>query len=174
MKNKMLLGAAVLMLAATSALAGGMADSPDYKANEFTVDAFGTASIGKYTINHFSGARVRKNTQFGVGTGMGYFFTRYLGLSGDVYSENTTGAFIDSAEANFMARLPLGESGFAPYAFGGGGRQFDIDHVWFAQAGAGLEYRFTPHVGLFVDARGVVPNQTKYYGVARTGVRFAF
>ncbi len=164
MKNKILLAAATLVLV----------DSPYYKANEFSVDAFGTASIGKYTINNFSGARVRKNTRFGVGTGMGYFFTRYLGISGDVYSENTTGAFIDSAEANFVARLPLGESGFAPYAFGGGGRQFDIDHVWFGQAGVGLEYRFTAHIGVFVDARGVVPDHTKYYGVARTGVRFVF
>jgi hypothetical protein len=44
----------------------------------------------------------------------------------------------------------------------------------FGQAGAGMEYRFTPHVGVFLDARAVWPNETKYYGVARAGLRFAF
>ena len=29
-------------------------------------------------------------------------------------------------------------------------------------------------VGAFVDARWVVPDETKYYGVARAGLRFAF
>jgi hypothetical protein len=46
--------------------------------------------------------------------------------------------------------------------------------MWFGQAGGGMEYRFTPHVGVFIDARGVLPNETKLYGVARVGMRFAF
>ena len=46
--------------------------------------------------------------------------------------------------------------------------------VWFAQVGAGMEYRFSPQVGVFVDARWVVPDETKYYGVARLGVRLTF
>ena len=37
-----------------------------------------------------------------------------------------------------------------------------------------MEYRFTPHMEIFLDARGVVPNETKYYGVARLGLGFAF
>jgi hypothetical protein len=87
---------------------------------------------------------------------------------------NTTGRFIDSASANLILRIPLGQSGFAPYVYGGGGRQFDLAQVWFLQAGGGMEYRFTPHVGLFVDARWVIPEKTKYYGVGRLGMRFAF
>jgi hypothetical protein len=73
-----------------------------------------------------------------------------------------------------ILRLPLGQSGLAPYVFGGGGHQFDQAKFWFGQGGAGMEYRFTPHMGIFSDARGVVPNQTKYYGVARLGLGFAF
>jgi hypothetical protein len=46
--------------------------------------------------------------------------------------------------------------------------------MWFGQAGGGMEYRFTPNVGVFLDARAVWPNETKYYGVARAGLRFAF
>jgi hypothetical protein len=73
-----------------------------------------------------------------------------------------------------ILRLPLGQSGFAPYIFGGGGHQFDAVKLWFGQAGAGMEYRFTRHVGVFLDARTVWPNETKFYGVARAGMRFSF
>jgi hypothetical protein len=180
MKNKLMIGGTILMLAATSVLGQDNAINNQslqgdiYRASELSVDMFGTASIGKYTIDHPSNARVRNNTQLGAGAGMNYFFTRNIGIGAEAYSENTTGTFIDSASANLTLRLPLGQSGFAPYAFGGGGRHFDAVKTWFGQAGAGIEYRFTPHIGVFLDARGVVPTETKYYGVARLGMRFAF
>ncbi len=145
-----------------------------YRCNELSVDAFGTASLGRYTFEHWSSSRVRHNTEFGAGVGLNYFITRNLGLGADVYSENTSGPFIDSAEANLILRLPLGHSGFAPFIFGGGGNQFDMAKTWFGQAGGGLEYRFTRNVGLFVDARAVLPDETKCYGVGRLGLRFAF
>jgi hypothetical protein len=145
-----------------------------YRASELSMDVFGTASVGQYIINHPSNERVRKNTRLGAGAGLTYFITRNLGIGAEAYSENTTGVFVDSASANLTLRLPLGQSGFAPYVFGGGGRHFDDVKTWFAQAGAGMEYRFTPNVGIFIDARGVLPNETKYYGVARLGMRFAF
>jgi hypothetical protein len=183
MKNQMLIGGTVLMLAAKSVFGAENVSNDQglhyekgdcYRAYELSVDGFGTASLGKYTIEHPSNARVRQNTQLGAGAGVNYFFTRNIGIGADAYSENTSGAFIDSASANLILRLPLGQSGFAPYAFGGGGRQFDLAKVWFGQAGVGMEYRFTPHVGVFIDARGVLPDETKYYGVARLGLRFAF
>lgn len=145
-----------------------------YRANELSVDVFGTASVGQYTIENPSNARIRNNTQFGVGAGLNYYITKYVGIGADAYSENTTGAFIDSVSANLLVRLPLGNSGFAPYIYGGGGHQFDMVKAWFGQAGAGMEYRFCPRLGLFIDARWVLPNETKYYGVARFGVRFVF
>jgi len=171
------------MLAAKSALGadnvsndqGLHYDQGDYyRSSELSVDVFGTASLGKYTIDHWSGSRVRHNARLGAGLGLSYFITRNIGIGADAYSENTTGVFVDSASANLILRLPLGQSGFAPYAFGGGGRQFDMAKVWFGQIGAGMEYRFTPKVGVFMDARWVLPDETKYYGVARLGVRFAF
>jgi hypothetical protein len=177
MKNEMLIGGTILMLAATSALADENAnhDSGDlYRSSELSLDAFGSASLGKYSIEHVSGSRVRHDTRLGAGLGLNYFFTRNIGIGGDAYSEDTTGAFVDSASGSLILRLPLGQSGFAPYAFGGGGYQFDLAEVWFAQLGAGLEYRVTPNVGAFLDARWVLPDETKYYGVARLGLRFAF
>lgn len=180
MKNTLTIGGTILMLAATSVLGQNTTASNQtlqndlYRANELSLDAFGTASIGKYTIDHPSNARIRHNTRLGAGAGLNYFFTKNLGISAEAYSENTTGTFIDNASANLTLRLPLGQSGFAPYIFGGGGRQFDALKNWYAQAGAGLEYRFTPQVGVFIDARGVLPDEAKYYGVARLGMRFAF
>jgi hypothetical protein len=183
MKNKMLVGGTLLLLAAMPALAaenvnkdpGMQYDQDDrYRANELSLDAFGTASLGKYSIKHFSGSRARHDSRLGAGAGLSYFITRNLGIGAEAYSENTSGAFIDSLSANLILRLPLGQSGFAPYAFGGGGYQFDMAEVWFGQVGAGMEYRFTPNVGVFVDARWVVPEETKYFGVARLGMRFAF
>jgi hypothetical protein len=183
MKNKMLVGGTILMLAATAVLgqdsitnsqSSHFDQSNLYRANELSLDGFGSASIGKYTLDHLSGDRVRHNTRLGAGAGIDYFITRNVGIGAEAYSENTTGSFIDSASANLTLRLPLGQSGFAPYIFGGGGRNFDEVKTWFGQAGAGVEYRFTPHIGIFLDARGAVPNETKYYGVARLGMRFAF
>ena len=183
MKNKMFVGGTILMLAAMSALSQDSVtnsqslqydQSKYYRCNELSLDAFGTGSLGEYTLDHPSNNRIRQNTKFGAGAGINYFITRYIGIGADAYSENTTGAFVDSASGSLILRLPLGQSGFAPYIFGGGGYQFDMAKQGFGQAGGGMEYRFTPHVGVFIDARGVVPRETKYYGVGRLGLRFAF
>ena len=177
MKNTMLIGGTILILAAKSALGDDNANTEQtryYRSCELSLDGFGTASEGEYTLNHLSSTRVRQNTEFGAGAGVNYFITRYVGIGAEAYSENTTGVFIDNASANLTLRLPLGESGFAPYIFGGGGHQFDLAKLWFGQAGTGIEYRFTPHIGVFLDARMVWPNETKYYGVARLGLRFSF
>ena len=161
------------MLAAKSAL-GAETMGNYYRSSELSVDMFGTGSLGAYTIEHPSNNRIRQNTDCGAGAGVNFFITRNIGIGAEAYSENTTGTFIDNASASLILRLPLGQSGFAPYVFGGGGRHFDAVKTWFAQAGVGMEYRFTPHVGIFIDARGVLPDETKYYGVARLGLRFAF
>ena len=183
MKNKMVIGGALLILAVTSVLGRDhLSDNQGshyeqgelYRAHELSMDVFATGSIGQYTLDNITGDRVRRNGRLGAGLGLTYFITRNFGIGTDVYSENTTGAFIDSLSVNLIGRFPLGQSGFAPYVYGGGGYQFDLAKVWFAQVGAGIEYRFTPRVGVFLDARWVVPEETRYSGVARLGVRFAF
>lgn len=183
MKNKLRVGGILLLLATTSAWAdhhetddrGMRYDRSDlYRNHELSLDVFGTGSVGRYTLKNLSGRRVRENSEFGAGLGLNYFFSRYVGIGGDLYSENNTGALVDSASGNLIGRFPLGESGFAPYAFGGGGYHWDGVEGAFGQFGGGLEFRFTPHVGLFVDARLVYPEETKYFGLGRLGLRFAF
>lgn len=176
MKNILIAGGLVLWLAAASVTPATAAEHTGelYRASEMSLDFAGTASAGSYTINHLSGARLRHNAQLGIGGGINYYFTRHVGVGADAYSENTTGSLADSISASLLLRLPLAETGFAPYGFVGVGRQFDLGEAWFAQLGGGLEYRFTPRVGLFTDLRLAVPHETKYYGVARLGLRFAF
>jgi hypothetical protein len=179
MKNKMLIGSALLMLATRPVLGADTNSSSGdgfdlYPAGQLSLDAFGTVSEGKYTIEHVSDQRVRNNARGGVGAGVTYFITRYFGIGADGYSENTSGPFIDNLSGNLYLRVPLAQSGFAPYVYGGGGYQFDPAKVGFLQAGAGMEFRFNPNIGLFADARYVVPDRTKFYGVARAGLRLSF
>lgn len=145
-----------------------------YRAHELSLDVFGSASLGKDAVEHLSGSKIRHDSKLGAGAGLNYYITRNVGVGADAYSEDTTGAFIDSASASLLLRFPLGASGFAPYALGGGGHQFDMDEEWFAQFGAGLEYRFKPRAGIFLDARWVIPEEAKNYAVARLGFRFSF
>ena len=145
-----------------------------YRAGELSLDGFGTASFSEYTINHLSAQRVNDDTKLGAGVGANYFFTRNFGVGAETYSQNDGGDFINNATANFLARLPLGESGFAPYALAGGGYRFQEVQTWLVQAGGGIEYRFCKHLGIFLDARVAIPEKTSFYGLARAGVRFAF
>jgi hypothetical protein len=145
-----------------------------YRAQEVSVDLFGTGSINQQTFNHFSGDRVQQNGRLGAGAGLNYFFTRFIGLSGEAYTENTERNFIDSASLNLVGRLPLGESGVAPYIFGGGGHQFDNVDQNIANAGAGIEFRFHHNWGIFIDGRCVFAKKTDDYGMARAGLRFSF
>lgn len=175
MKSNLVIGGIILLFTATSAVAAdNYASGELYRETEVSADLFGSVSLGGSTIDHLTSSRIRHDARLGGGVGLNYFFTRNIGVGVDAYSEDSTGSLIDYASASLILRLPLGTSGFAPYAFGGGGRQFDGAEAWFAQLGAGIEYRFTPQLGLFLDARGVLPDETKYYGVARLGLRFAF
>jgi hypothetical protein len=177
MKNGILIKGAILLLTAGSAWSAEVASSGQddkYRANELSVDLFGSASIGQQTINHFTGERISHDARLGAGGGLNYFFCRNIGIGGEAYTENAHHNFIDTASGSLIGRFPLGKSGVAPYVFGGGGRQFDPIYLWYLHAGAGLEVRFTPHVGAFVDARYVFTDGTKNYGLGRAGLRIAF
>lgn len=149
-------------------------DTPLFRAQELSIDIFGSGSVNQQTINHISGDRVSDNGRLGAGVGLNYFFCRYVGIGGDAYAENVHRSFVDSTSGNLIARLPIGNSGLAPYIFGGGGYQFDQVRQSFGQAGAGLEFRFTRCWGIFVDARYVFADKTEDYGLARAGLRLSF
>jgi hypothetical protein len=147
---------------------------PLYRSQELDLDLFGSASLGEQTLEHISGDRFRHHSLWGGGGGLTYFFCRYVGVGGEFDAEGRTHRFVDSADGNIFLRVPILETGFAPYIFGGGGYQFENFRQSFGQAGAGLEFRFTRHVGIFADGRYVIADQSENYAEARAGLRIAF
>ena len=151
-------------------------DNPDwlFHPNEFTLDLFGSVSIGQETINRLSRERVEDNGRLGLGLGGNYFFHRFLGIGADAYTENTQHSFVDNTSGNFIFRIPIDKIHLAPYGYAGAGYQFDPQGLWFGQLGAGLEVRFTKTIGLFADGRYVFTDGTQNFGLGRLGLRFGF
>ena len=99
----------------------------------------------------------------------------------------------------FTLRFPISCSRFAPYVWGGGGgifgggrdhefrlnpaqplgierREFNSDETKaMGQVGGGFEVRFTPHCGWTNDfSWNIVSGSNNNFGMARTGINFAF
>jgi hypothetical protein len=141
---------------------------------ELDLDVFGTLAVGRHTIDHISEQRIYHNSQLGLGAGGTLFFTRYVGIGGEAYSANTTGSFVDSASGSIFVRCPIDKIHLAPYAFGGGGYDFEGIKQGFGQAGVGLDARIIKNLGVFVDARYVFASESQDYGVGRAGIRISF
>ncbi len=145
-----------------------------YRDTELSVDFFGGGTLDEHDVNHINGSRIRENGRLGLGGGGSFFFVRYLGIEGEVYTENPNRQFINQTDGSLVLRLPIGETGLAPYVFGGGGHLFVPVATNFGHAGAGLEFRFTPNVGLFTDGRWIFTENIGNYGMGRAGLRIAF
>jgi hypothetical protein len=145
-----------------------------YRDQEFSVDIFAGGTLNENGFDHLSGEEIHHDGRVGLGGGGSFFFVRNLGIEGEVYTQNTDGHFIDETSGNLVLRAPIGESGLAPYIFGGGGHLFDPVSTTLGQGGAGLEMRFCPYVGVFVDGRWVFTDRIGNYGMGRAGLRVAF
>ncbi|MGO8766643.1 MAG: hypothetical protein ACLQSR_16085 [Limisphaerales bacterium] len=146
-----------------------------FQGNELQLDLFGTASVNEQILKNISGQRITRNGRLGAGGGLTYYPIRYLGVGGDVYSENTRHRFINDSSGNLYLRLPFDAVHLAPYIYGGAGYQFEPGEAWFGQAGAGLDIRVTHHWGLFVDGRYVMPSRhEENFGMGRAGIRLVF
>lgn len=110
----------------------------------------------------------------GPGVGFNYFFTQNLGVGADTYADAFTLPYL--LNANGIFRFPIPRTLVAPYAFAGFGREWWHAPQWLGDVGGGIEYRpcSCGNYGLFVDARGVFPGQTKDYAVVRFGFRIVF
>ena len=154
--------------------------------------AFGGGIDAKYFVHRYFGfgvqgsiLRVNQEETFDNG------FTR--ARVGD--NNNTVGSVLGT----FTLRFPINCSRFAPYFWLGGGAIFGggTDHEFLldptqpfgfvrhdfpssttktmGQVGGGLEVRFTPHVGWLNDfSWNVVSGSRNNFGMARTGINFAF
>jgi hypothetical protein len=167
-----------------------------FRANEFDLGVFGS-----YGVSFYDNFRAIGNHAWGGGIDGQYFPLQWLGfaIEGDFFNEIPGDNFGATVTGNAILRYPLDIKfpglHLAPYVFGGVGGIFNegnsFTHVAtfggfghnrsnsqdkvLGDAGGGLEYRFTPHIGLFTDARyNFVDGPRNNFMLTRFGIRYAF
>ena len=185
-KNLVVMGAAAAMFIAGTARADHMGNWSDrlhynrdtgdvFAPQEFSLDLFGTYGKPKQKFNDTFDRTARGGT-FGGGVGANYFLTRCFGLGVDGIAQANGGNILDAVSGSAILRWPIESARFAPYFFGGGGRQFDGPDSWNVHGGVGVEFRLNTHTGLFVDGRHVfhLNHKATDFALLRAGVRLAF
>lgn len=137
-------------------------DDTLFKAGEVSVDLFAQGALD-----------LRGGEDWGAGLGLNYFPTVNFGVGVEASSLNLTGSFVDQTSVNLYARLPFQEHGFAPYAFGGGGYEWETSRDFTWHGGVGVEFRTRAGWGVFIDARQVFRDGHNSPS-ARAGVRVPF
>lgn len=146
---------------------------PLYSAHELTLDLGGSYVAQQRRVEHLFDTSI-KGGKWGGDVGLNYFILRNLGVGADVNMADNGGSLVDAVFGNMTLRLPLGNSGFAPYVIGGGGRTTDQTWEWAGQGGVGIEYRPSHYLGIFTDARYVMPQHSSDGLLLRAGIRIVF
>jgi len=172
MDNKLPVFAFLMLLIAASAIAGPMQNSFEYtegghkfEAKEFSLDLFGVGA----TRNRENFA---DDDTIGLGAGVNYYFTRYFGASAETYIDDWD--LPNHIDFNALARYPIEKWSLAPYVLLGFGRQYHDDPQWTGQVGGGAEFRLNRGTGVFIDVRGVFPEDSPNLTMWRFGVRLKF
>lgn len=129
---------------------------------EVSLDLYG--SYATRDRRHFD------DSQAGLGVGLNYFMTRHFGVSADTYMERVD--WPTHLDLSVIGRLPMDR--VAPYVFAGVGRQWHDNTQWTAHIGGGAEVRLNRKTGIFLDARHVMAEETRNFGLYRLGVRVVF
>jgi high affinity Mn2+ porin len=165
--------------------------SPSYfRDNEWSVGLFGSY-LNTYYDNQFGIG----HHAWGGGLEASYFYFKYLGISvdGDAFVESPHGSFGGTATGNLVLRLPL-DNFFpnihvAPYIFGGVGtlysdevalpssvpgvKKFLTRTALVGDVGGGIEFRISPHLGVFADTRyNFTQNTRNEFMTTRLGMRY--
>jgi hypothetical protein len=153
--------------------------------HEWQIDIFGQYSVGEGPNE----VQLFRDHGWGGGIGVNYFFARNWGIGVDaawLYAKE--GPAVDQEEGhtvlhNFSGslifRVPIDELCLAPYIYAGGGAAVDGEQWATAHAGAGVEYRYAPGKGIFLDGRWTYlgdrfGHDDLNYCSTRVGFRFAF
>lgn len=128
---------------------------------------------GFYT-GFFGGHNTYFKTGSGGGFGVNVFFARYFGVGYEAawYSNDGSAQHLPLA-GNFFLRYPICSLNLAPYVLVGGGGTWNGHGTGYGNVGAGLEYRVTNNVGIFVDGRYFYGG-TGNVANLRSGLRIAF
>src|SRR5438105_7466847 len=85
-----------------------------YTANELSLDMFGSYLAGEKGLENLFDHSIRRHGTWGGGAGLNYFFTREIGIGGDILIPNDGGNFVNNIDGSLIARLPIANSGLAP------------------------------------------------------------
>jgi hypothetical protein len=107
----------------------------------------------------------------GVGAGVNYFFSDSMGIGLDTYTDGIRLPYM--LNASFIYRF-VTDGTISPYAFAGIGKQWDHASQWTGHLGGGAEYNWRSGMGIFLDGRFVLADETSNYGLFRLGVRLGF
>jgi hypothetical protein len=150
---------------------------PLYSSQEVSLDLFASYINPEGKFHDLFETSIREGF-WGGGAGVNYFLTREFGIGADfnISSKPDDINLVDQVTGNLIFRLPIGSSGVAPYAIGGGGRAMSPRYDWVYGGGVGLEFRFNPTTGIFSDARFLLADRSTADNrlLIRTGIRITF
>jgi len=190
--------ASTLISLAGAGVAGEMVQTPSkhsfeptplcFAEREWQVDLFGV-----YAFTESDQERAIGDHAWGGGLGVNYFFQRNIGIGieGTILDPRRGRDAIGTAALNVFVRFPNDAACIAPYLYGGVGGIFNAERLnssdipgrsgqsdetnLLGHLGAGIEYRFTPNLGIFVDGRYTfVENAQNDFMAVRTGFRCTF
>jgi len=168
---KKLLAIAGLVLAGSIAMAADgpkMPTPPEAVANYFRANEFSVEAFGGVRTSDFDSERSH------AGVGVSYFFTENIGARVSSAWEDMNGAFFDNLSVRGIYRIPIDKN--AIYGFAGGQFLFDNDD-WAALLGVGVERRWTPHFGTFLEIgmhKELTGDERPASATAKVGVRIPF
>ena len=112
---------------------------------------------------------------FGGGFAIGHYFGYYVGARLDVNFSSVEDAQI-TIGGDILIRYPIPNTQVAPYAFVGGGVQVDGDNSGFFRVGGGIEWRLTPHFGIFSEGSyaWVDQDSTAENLMIKVGIRYIY
>lgn len=153
------------------------ANAPRYSSGEVSLDLFASYINPEGLFGDLFESDIRRGF-WGGGAGLNYFFTRLVGVGADfnISSKPDDLNLADQATGDVLFRLPLGNSGLAPYVIASGGRAMSPRYDWVYGGGVGVEWRFNSNSGIFSDARFLWADQTTADDrlLIRAGVRVLF
>lgn len=169
-RSWLLIGGVILMLAVRPAGGAEAALSTLVDDGGLPVDEFSRVF---HTKDAPSDAQVLQRIQNSAGLWSTFSLTRNPDPR-SAGSDITCELLMAGAPRGFLSQLSLGDNGLVVFVAGTVGRHFEKLSTWSGQSGAGVIYPFNSKVGLFVDARRSTPHSTRYYGVARAGLRILY
>lgn len=152
------------------------------RADDFLMDHFdfapGTASFSEEASLDLFGQTASRNRNgtderaWGFGAAGNYFFNQFVGVGAETYADAFNKPYLLNGLGE--VRYPLEWLSLAPYGFFGLGRQWTYSAQWLINLGGGVEWRFAPKTGAFVDVRHVFATNTSDYTMLRFGLRLVF